>query len=117
MKLVLVDWVDSHGPHGSPWLSADEVPGLGELLECRSVGWWVGETSNPKAITLAPHRHLADDGSDSGYCGLLTIPMRAVTRIEVLVTEEQRAEKDLRDSAEKFNPTEAVPLEPLEPRW
>lgn len=90
MKLVLVDWVDSHGPHGSPWLSADEVPGLGELLECRSVGWWVGETSNPKAITLAPHRHLADDGSDSGYCGLLTIPMCAVTRIEELLPEEQK---------------------------
>ena len=73
-KLLLVEWLDSVQPSpGWAFLSdCDDV----EPVQCRSVGWVVGQTRT--AIMLAPNVGNFD-GEDPQGSGFIRIPMRAVT--------------------------------------
>ena len=73
MRLVLVEWLDSHyvpGWHFDDPLTAPKV--------CRSVGWLVYEGES--AITIAAN--VADEGEQRS--GEWTIPRVAIVRIETI---------------------------------
>jgi hypothetical protein len=83
MKLVLVEWLDSHA--GDGWQSIGDIAEACQPLHCRSVGWLVSESNDCK--TLVPH--LAGDKSGkvlSQGSGDLTIPNRSILRVRVLRT-------------------------------
>lgn len=76
MRLVLIEWVDSHTDGG--WQRLD-----GELMDrvqtCRSVGWLVLDGERVKII--APHINEPDNGVPLQGSGVMHIPARAVLRI------------------------------------
>ena len=81
MKLVLIEWIDSHAGRG--WQDMDEIEGACEPLYCRSVGWLVSEANDCK--TVVPH--LSGDKSGevlSQGRGDLTIPDRSIVKMRVL---------------------------------
>ena len=51
MKLVLVEWLDSHAGRG--WQDMEEIADACQPLYCRSVGWLVSEENECKM--LVPH--------------------------------------------------------------
>jgi hypothetical protein len=77
MKLVLIEWVDSHGPVEGWRLLDDDKP---ELMICESVGWLVHDGKDCKTIVphLAGHKnkHIALQGR-----GDMTIPSRAIVKM------------------------------------
>lgn len=77
MKLLLVEWIDSHAGRG--WRSLDEVERCCEILHCRSVGFVVKETKD--CIMLAGSIS-GERNRDIGLCacGDITIPKRAIVR-------------------------------------
>ena len=83
MKLVLVDWVDSHSGRG--WRNFDELKETATPLYCRSVGWLLTETKG--CFVLVPHIYAEKNGAIVHQgCGDMTIPKRAVGKITVLRT-------------------------------
>jgi hypothetical protein len=81
MKLVLVEWVDSHAGRG--WQDMPRIESAAQPLYCRSVGWLASEAGDCKV--LVPHiageknGEIALQGS-----GDLTIPNRAIVKMRVL---------------------------------
>ena len=51
MKLVLIEWLDSHSGRG--WQDMDDLTDNCQPLHCRSVGWLVSEENECKM--LVPH--------------------------------------------------------------
>lgn len=81
MKLVLVEWVDSHS--GVGWQRISEIAGNSEPVRCRSVGWLVSDTKESK--TLVPHISGDVDSGIIPYgCGDLTIPAASITSIKTI---------------------------------
>jgi len=80
-KLVMVEWVDSHGSEG--WCALDRLAENNQILNCKSVGWVIAESK--KAITICPHLS-GDDDENVRTCGRgeLTIPRVAVLAIRNL---------------------------------
>lgn len=81
MRLVLVEWVDSHS--GKGWQPMDEIKKNSKLLYCRSVGWVANEDQN--CISLTPH--LSGEKNDSVVvycCGDITIPKKSIVKIKVI---------------------------------
>ena len=69
MKLVLVDWLDSHQSRG--WQDVERIEEAAEPLYCRSVGWLLAE--NPDCKVLVPHVSGERNGTVllqgcGGYC-------------------------------------------------
>ncbi len=58
MKLVLVEWLDSHSGQG--WQRLDAIRESTHSVHCRSVGWLVSESGGYK--TIVPHI------SGEGWC-------------------------------------------------
>ncbi len=81
MKLVLIEWLDSHAGRG--WQDMARIERAAEPLYCRSVGWLVSESGGCKVIVphIAGERNgeVALQGS-----GDLTIPTRAIVKMRVL---------------------------------
>ncbi len=78
MKLVLIDWLDSHhNRDGWRVLDEDEKP---EATVCRSVGWLVAESRDAK--TIIPHTAgwRGGEGPNQG-CGDITIPSCCILRV------------------------------------
>jgi hypothetical protein len=81
MKLVLVEWLDSHAGRG--WQDIESVERAAVPLYCRSVGWLVRETKDCKV--LVPHISGEKNGTTVLQgCGDLTIPTAAIEKITVL---------------------------------
>lgn len=81
MKLVLIEWIDSHSGRG--WQSLDEIKQCARLLYCRSVGWLVSENKDCKV--LAPHISGEKNGDIELHgCGDLTIPKKSILKTTVL---------------------------------
>ena len=81
MKLVLIEWVDSHGlVDGWNVVEQDTEP---ELLVCESVGWLLYDGKECK--TIMPHRagHKSKDIALQGR-GVLNIPQRAILKFTEL---------------------------------
>ena len=83
MKLVLVEWLDSHSGRG--WQDMEQIEGAAQPLFCRSVGWLVAESDDCKV--LVPHLAGDKDGKILAQgCGDLAIPARAILKMKVLRT-------------------------------
>lgn len=81
MKLVLVEWLDSHSGRG--WQDFERLERAAEPLYCRSVGWIVRENNNCKV--LVPHISGEKNGDIALQgCGDLTIPTASILKTTVL---------------------------------
>jgi len=80
MKLVLVDWVDSHEARG--WRSMDKLLEIAHPLPCQSVGWLLSRADG--CAVIVPH--VAGDGVHlmRQGCGALTIPTCAIKKVRRL---------------------------------
>jgi hypothetical protein len=77
MRLVLIEWLDSHRNPNS-WASLDEFPDPQPLI-CRSVGWLLHDT--PECKVVVPHFAGEQGAAPEQGCGDMTIPTRAVLRV------------------------------------
>jgi hypothetical protein len=80
-RLVLIEWLDSHGGMGG-WKDLEEC--TPDLLICRSVGWLLHETDQvkviiPHLIEPDPSTHIAAQGR-----GDMTIPCAAIVSVREL---------------------------------
>jgi len=80
MKLVLIEWMDSHTGRG--WQSLQEITNANNTITCRSVGWLVSENKTCKVIV--PHISGEKDGVVPYGCGDISIPASSITKFEVL---------------------------------
>lgn len=81
MKLVLVEWLDSHSGRG--WQTVDQLTRATTPLYCRSVGWLVSERKDCKVIVP----HIAGEKNGDAMllgCGDLAIPTAAIVKMTVL---------------------------------
>ena len=83
MKLVLVEWLDSHSSPRNDWQDLSCLRGANTAVRCRSVGWLVADGNGHK--TLVPHLSGDRDGIAPYGKGELTIPDCAITRVKVLM--------------------------------
>jgi hypothetical protein len=74
LKLVLIEWLDSH--QQARW-TADEP--AQEPLVCRSVGWLVHDGARAKTVAA----HITDEATPQ-RAGEMTIPTCAITKITSL---------------------------------
>lgn len=79
MKLILIEWVDSHGPVDG-WNVIEDKQNS-EPLICESVGWLIYNGKNCK--TIVPHKagHKNNKIALQGR-GELTIPTRAIIKLK-----------------------------------
>jgi hypothetical protein len=81
MKLVLIDWLDSHS--GKGWQPLGAIEENGESVRCRSVGWLLSDTKERKVIV--PHISGEKNRGTIPYgCGDLSIPSRSIVKMRVL---------------------------------
>lgn len=81
MKLVLIEWIDSHSGRG--WQALDDIKANASPVRCRSVGWLVADTKDTKV--LVPHLSGVDDEGVRPYgTGDIAIPRRCIVRCRVL---------------------------------
>lgn len=81
MKLVLVEWLDSHSGRG--WQDFERLEQAAEPLYCRSVGWIARENKDCKV--LVPHISGEKNGNTALQgCGDLTIPTASILKTTVL---------------------------------
>ena len=80
MKLVLVEWVDSHASRG--WVTPETLERAAEPLYCRSVGWLLHNRRDCKVVV--PHIAGEKNGGMSQVSGDLTIPSKSILKITVL---------------------------------
>lgn len=81
MKLVLIEWIDSHSGRG--WQPVRDLERAAEPLYCRSVGWLVSEKNGCKVIVP----HLSGErnaGTMVHGTGDLAIPAKAILKMKVL---------------------------------
>ena len=81
MKLVLVEWLDSHAGRG--WQDFERIEAAAEPLHCRSVGWLVSD--RPDCKVLVPH--IAGERNGTVVlqgCGDMIIPAKAIIKMQVL---------------------------------
>jgi hypothetical protein len=80
MKLVLIEWLDSHS--GDGWQRLGDIARATHPVLCRSVGWLVSDENGHR--TIVPH--ISGDGVKVGQFGRgdLTIPTKAIVRMKVL---------------------------------
>ena len=81
MKLVLVEWIDSHSGRG--WQDFGRIEEAAEPLYCRSVGWLAAD--KPDCKVLVPHI----SGEKNGNVllqgsGDITIPVKSIIKVQVL---------------------------------
>jgi hypothetical protein len=84
MKLVMIEWIDSHSRTGMRW---EDLDGLKEdwdsPLRCHSVGWLLKDTKTMKV--LVPHVScLKDEKAVKSGIGAMSIPTKAVVKMTVL---------------------------------
>lgn len=87
MRLVLVEWEDSHG--NGEW---QEIGALEDrALVCRSVGWLV--LDGKKAKVIAPHIIEPETGVEFQGCGIMTIPAAAIISMTNLAVPRRPAKQ------------------------
>jgi hypothetical protein len=80
MKLVLIEWVDSHSGRG--WQDIGKLKEATAVMHCRSVGWVVAQDKN--SVVVVPHLNGDEEGGINQGCGELSIPKRAIIRTTTL---------------------------------
>ncbi len=86
MKLVLIEWVDSHRTDGWHELG-DERPDHATVA--RSVGWLLLDGQEVKIV--APHFMPDQAGVDPQAAGVMTIPVRAILTVRELTEPTSEA--------------------------
>src|SRR5438093_515728 len=76
MRLVLIEWEDSHSSGAWQELATELED---RAVVCRSVGWLVLDGDTAKVV--APHLNEQEPGVPQQGCGIMTIPTRSVLRI------------------------------------
>ena len=81
MKLVLVEWLDSHSGRG--WQSPERITQAAEPLYCQSVGWLFEDKKDCKVIV--PHI-AGQKGVDEVMqgCGDRTVPAASIIKMTTL---------------------------------
>ncbi len=83
MKLVMIEWLDSHS--GDGWRKLSEIKEDGESVRCRSVGWLLTEGNGYKVIV--PHISGDESVGTSPYGnGDLSIPEAAIVDVRELAS-------------------------------
>ena len=81
MKLVLVEWLDSHS--GDGWQRLADIEANGESVRCRSVGWLVSDGGGRKVIV--PHISGEENRGTIPYGrGDISIPDKSIVKMRVL---------------------------------
>ena len=81
MKLLLIEWLDSHSGEG--WQPLQKIEHDGPTIHCRSVGWLLCETKEYKV--LVPHISGEGDASAVAWgSGDISIPAKAIVKVTVL---------------------------------
>lgn len=84
MKLVQIDWFDSHAGEG--WQSLGDLREANKPVRCRSVGWLVSEKNGHKTIVA----HLSGGDGIAPYGrGDMTIPNTCITTMKMLRENSQ----------------------------
>ena len=78
MKLVLVEWVDSHSGRG--WRTLDELKDECRPLVCRSVGWLVKRANRQVLLVASLNSENEKDLLTNG-CSDTVIPTSCITRM------------------------------------
>lgn len=86
MRLVLIEWEDSHSDGAWQQLGGEIED---RALVCRSVGWLVLDGEHAKVV--APHVNDQEPGVPLQGCGVMTIPARSVLAITDLNLTDQQA--------------------------
>ena len=82
MKLVLVEWVDSHSSRDT-WTGLDELKGKTRHLHCRTVGWIIEK--NKQVLMLASSFSSSErNGEPAHASGDMAIPIEAIKKITIL---------------------------------
>jgi hypothetical protein len=76
MRLVLIEWEDSHSASGWQRIGG---PIEDRVLICRSAGWLILDGERAKVI--APHVNEPEDRVELQGAGVMTIPAHAVLRL------------------------------------
>lgn len=82
MKLVLIEWIDAHGPKVKSWRSLEDIRHDNRRLLIRSVGWLVA--SDKETLTILPHIYSEESGAEIHGQGELVIPRRSIRKEVVL---------------------------------
>jgi len=81
MKLVLIEWLDSHSGRG--WQSVERLEAAAEPLYCRSVGWLLKDGKECKVIV--PHIGGERNGDIMLQgCGDIAIPTASIVKTTIL---------------------------------
>jgi hypothetical protein len=81
LKLVLVEWLDSHSGQG--WQRLHEIAENGAPVLCQSVGWLVSDQKDHKV--LVPHiSGMGNEGVVPYGRGEISIPAKAIRKLRVL---------------------------------
>jgi hypothetical protein len=94
MRLVLVEWEDSHALTSGGWMHLDGEHSTDPRM-CFSVGWLLADGERAKVIV--PHRNEEPPGAYAQGAGAISIPTRCIVRIV-----------DLREVGEERQATEAA---------
>lgn len=91
MRLVLIEWEDSHALTAGGWMHLDGAWST-EPRIIYSVGWLVADDARSKIIV--PHRNDETPNTLAQGAGVISIPTRCVVRIVALceAAEEGRGE-------------------------
>ncbi len=73
-NMIYLEWEDSAGVDGGPWIDSDDIP---PEMYCRSCGFIAKETES--TITIAGHK-----ASTGQYSGVLTIPKSAIRKRRIV---------------------------------
>jgi hypothetical protein len=81
MKLVLVEWFDSHAGNG--WSDKDQLASAAQPMRCKSVGWLFSKDS--VSTVIVPHCASVEKYQDLQFGrGDISIPNGSILRITVL---------------------------------
>lgn len=90
-QLVFIVWEDSVRPNPSwGWVSEFKPQ---PVVRIRSVGWLVHDGDDMKVI--APNLSKADEDGDRQLCGSISIPTRAIVKMETLGVPPDEVECDM----------------------
>lgn len=81
MKLVMIEWLDSHS--GSGWQRLQEIEQNADTVRCRSVGWLLSDSKERKVIVPHISGEMNEDTIPYGR-GDLSIPSKAIVKMRVL---------------------------------
>ena len=81
MKLIYVEWLDSHTVHG--WNSLKELVESQKIDPCKTIGWLVKKTDESILVVSSLS---SDENPDVKTCaeGNMVIPLSAIVKVRLL---------------------------------